>query len=557
MEKTKNSYFNKMKSLVMMQFKDKVDFSFLKSTKKTIFKIIYTIAIFVLLTAVSYVVFNLIVKFNILSLVNVLNFKAFAMLFGLIVVLSFISCLINITKTLYFSKDNSVLLTLPTTSNQVFTSKIIVVLIYELVKNLSYMLPFLIAYGMVMKLQFIFFLWVIIAVCLTTVLLVVVAGLLSIPAMILTTTLKKYKWLELIVLSTVVALSVIAIVVGIRAIPTDINLVRDWGKIYWNIQSFLDAFARMLPGVVYFTQLSTGTSSEQSYFNLGTIEVLFTFLFVVGLILICFGLTYLLSRPLFFKMASSPFEFRKKDKIKTKVNRVKAPFVSVVGSELKKNIRTSNFLYTILAVSIIAPIAVMFENQIIAAMDTRILGGYMCLVFNMLIAQLLIMSANSSLASIYSRDGNSAYLNKVNPVRYSTILFGKLVFNIVVTSLSLVVCVAVMDLYLKLGFVNCLLISIALISVNIAHILWSAELDVMNPQNSQYQTTGDHNKNPNETKSIIIAFITTFIFAFITFFLITENYKAMFGKIAVLSIAFMIIRIYLYFTRVKLYYKEK
>ena len=44
-------YVKSLWTLVMLQLKDKIDFSFLKSTRKTIFKVIYSILWFAGLTA--------------------------------------------------------------------------------------------------------------------------------------------------------------------------------------------------------------------------------------------------------------------------------------------------------------------------------------------------------------------------------------------------------------------------------------------------------------------------------------------------------------------------
>jgi len=88
-------------------------------------------------------------------------------------------------------------------------------------------------------------------------------------------------------------------------------------------------------------------------------------------------------------------------------------------------------------------------------------------------------------------------------------------------------------------------------------LFWSAELDVMNPQNHQYQTTGNSHKNPNENKSTIYAFVFSALFAFIYFFLVTEDVRVVYTKMFIVAIAFCVIRLRSYFTKVKLYYKEK
>ena len=43
--------------------------------------------------------------------------------------------------------------------------------------------------------------------------------------------------------------------------------------------------------------------------------------FVFGIIIVCFALIYLLSKPLFLRMISTPFEFKKNESIRKKKNR--------------------------------------------------------------------------------------------------------------------------------------------------------------------------------------------------------------------------------------------
>ena len=463
----------------------------------------------------------------------------------------------NVTQTLYFSKDNQVLLTLPTTSNQLFNSKLAVIFVYELTKNITYIWPFMIAYGVVMSLGVLYFLWSLFAVVLLTLLIVAVCGLLSIPAMWLVILFKKHRTLDIILSVVGLGALVFGVIKGISLIPADIDLVRDWGKIYWSIQDFLAQFAASFAGIDYLLQLMTGMSYTTYNFSLAGSQIGYTFLAVVGIIVVSLGLTYLIVRKLFLRMASNPFEYRKKVVKKERKNHKHFAFISSVKQEDRRIFRTPNILYGIIAVAIITPIAVFFENQIIAAMDTRILGKYMLIAFNLLIMLLLTLSSNISLASIYSREGSSAYLNKVNPTRFFVPLTGKLVFYAALMVASLVASCVVLAVFAHMATGDAIMLTIAVVLVYLAHLAWSVELDVMNPQNEQYQTSGEHPKNPNEAKSTIIAFITAFVFALITYALLGEKLSVVYIKVLVIALIYFAVRVYLLFTRISIYYKEK
>lgn len=550
-------YVKSLWTLVMLQLKDKIDFSFLKSTRKTIFKVIYSILWFAGLTAIIYLMFSLVVKFGLFSFLQTFNFRALLILMTVLFILSFFSCLFNVTRTLYFSKDNQVLMTMPASNGTIFSSKLIVCFIYELIKNVTYILPFFIAYGLVMKLSFFFFLWSILSLIFITVIIVALSGLLSIPAMGITILLKRNKILEFIVVGLVVGGITTAVVFTIGLLPTDLDLVRDWGKIYWSIQNFLARFAQIFFIFDYFLQLLTGMVYNGTAFSPFNTQNAITFGICVGIVLVSIGLIVVLSKPLFLKMVSTPFEYKKNEKKKPRKNRKFAALPSSTIQHMKRELRTPSIIYSIAIVALLTPIAIFLQNKIIAAMDTRILGNYMGIAFNILIILLMMLASNVILASVYSSEGNSAYLNKIVPVAFGIPLTGKLLTNAFICIVSIIVSTILINVFAHIGTVATILLSISLILVYIAHLYWSAELDIMNPQNRLYQTTGKQQKNPNEIKSTLIAFLTSAIFAFISFFLMSENINVVFVKLLLISLAFCAARIYLFYTRVNLYYKEK
>ena len=96
--------FKTLRPLVLMQLKDKVDFSFLKSKKKTLFKIVYSLLLFVALTALITIAFKLIISLGLFSFVRTFNFRVYLVLMMLLFVLSFLSCLVNVTHTFKYQQ---------------------------------------------------------------------------------------------------------------------------------------------------------------------------------------------------------------------------------------------------------------------------------------------------------------------------------------------------------------------------------------------------------------------------------------------------------------------
>ena len=60
--------------------------------------------------------------------------------------LSVVSCAIGLTKSMYYSRDNAVLLTLPCKPLEVYLSKLVIFFFFELKRNISFLVPLFLAY---------------------------------------------------------------------------------------------------------------------------------------------------------------------------------------------------------------------------------------------------------------------------------------------------------------------------------------------------------------------------------------------------------------------------
>ena len=190
-------------------------------------------------------------------------------------------------------------------------------------------------------------------------------------------------------------------------------------------------------------------------------------------------------------------------------------------------------------------------------MNTRFLGTQLTVCFNLFIVMLFMLSANIRMASAYSKDGSSAYLNKLQPSSCAKLLFAKLTVNIVVGAVGLAATVAVYSMYHALDAKNLTMFAFAAYFVFVAHLFGSAQLDIMNSQAAQYATFSGQSNNPNENKSIVLTFILSVFFAAFWMVLAMENNRTAWYKILVLAGLYMGIKIYFYFMKIKVYYREQ
>ena len=354
---------NHLKPLVMMQLKDKIDFSFLKNKKATITKVVFTILGFVAVTALCFLFFALSSTFKLFSLVSVVPLSLMVLIFTLMFLLSCVSCTVGLMKKLYFSPDNQVLLTFPVKPNMIFLSKLIVFYIYELIKNFYFMIPVFIAYGVVSGYTLVFYPWMLLCFLFISALPVLIGALLSIPAMYVAAWLKQKNILRISLMVLIFALIIAVVVKLISIIPENINLITQWRYIFWWVQDILNAVVRIFAPFTYLVKLLCGNVVNLNHILFST-ETIFILLALFATTAILFTIAFYASRPLFFKIASKPFEYKKRLITKNYVNKQRGAVRSGIRTHIKVAFRNPEFLYNYIGVLVVLPIAILLINKI-------------------------------------------------------------------------------------------------------------------------------------------------------------------------------------------------
>ncbi len=544
-----------LKTLVLMQLKDKLNLSFVKNRRQLILKTVLAFLSVAVVTAIIYLLFSIAVMLRIFSFWESLPINVLSVIFIAMQLLSMLSCTVGLTKALYFAADNKVLLTMPVSSNMVFMSKLVLYYIYELKKSILFTLPLFIAFGMVNGYVWYYYLWLIPCVFLVALVPVAVGAVISIPAMFAMRIIRNGVLRAVL---SVLALAGITylIVKLINLIPENINLVGQWGQIYYAIQDALQFVCDKFALINYMTVMVVGQTVGYVFrlFSANTFIILGILVASLALLL---GVAYLLARPLFLYMASKQFEFEKNDHVRQKPNRVHSVAFSALSQELTVNFRSLTYIVHLFSQVMILPVAILFLNKTFVAMNTRLAGQHMAVAFNVLILLLISTSQNSVLASVYSREGNARYIIKTRPVSYANSVVAKLAVSLAATSLSVALSVIAYKSVTGASAVDSALLCFIGIFVNVAYIFWSAELDIMNPQSRQYSTVGVSFDNPNERKATVLSFLLSALFAFAVYFLLKEGQTLAFVKILLVAAVFLGARLYLFFIRVRLYYMEK
>ena len=544
-----------LSTLVRMQLREKMDMGFLRSTRKLIFKVVWMLIEFAAITAVITVAFHFVKLLGFFSLVHDIPVSVISILFLVMMAFSLLSNTVKLTRSLYFSKDNTLLLTFPATPSLVFFSKLTTFYVHELRNSFLFTIPMFIAYGITKGYSAMYYPWLLLMFLLISVIPVLLAALLSIPSMFAYVYLNKTRVLQYVLYTALIGGAVLLLWALVGMVPDNINFIESWGNTFWKIQAFLNDYTKNFSAFYSFTELIVGRT-------VGLRNVLFhsatlgTLLILLGGIAVLLVLCFVCSKPLFCRMAATPFEFTKNNAIRAKRNRKYSPFLSAVRKEWIIGIRSNSFLKLGEILIVVMPLAIFLLNKLYSAMNTRYLGTQMTICFNILIILLMLMMTNIDMASVYSRDGSSSYLNKVQPAPYVLLLISKLFFPLVISFVGSVFTVIVFTLESSLSWTEGFLIGVMIYGFYVAHLFSSAESDIMNPQYKQYATFSEHTNNPNETHSGITALIFSTVVFVVALFLSSRNEAGTWIKMAIFACIFAAFKIFTFVSKIKAFYKE-
>ena len=547
--------------LVKMQLKEQFNFKRLEVDNVSKFQIFVSalaaLLKFALVTAIC-VAFLLVAK--LLGLFSVSNqpipSTVISLVFIAMLFTSVISCIIGLTKSLYYARDNAVLLTLPCLPVQVYLSKLIIFFIFEIKRNFSFLIPLFIAYYATHGYAWTTYPWMLFCMIIISLFSVSVGALFSIPAMWIANFFRQQKWLQISGLVVIVTSAIVALFYGISLIPENIDLLATWNTTYWKIQDFLKAYSVKCAPIYHLTLVLLGETKNMTT----TFPILLTFGrfgLILGIALVLLAAGFFIVRPLFYKMASTPFEYLKK-KVKPKPNVLRTRRVAAVYNEFLIAFKTPNRIFANVGILVSIPMLTFLLNKIFLAMNTREMGDYMVVAFNVLIILLVALNANCYASSIFSREGRSSYLIKTQPSKYPILILAKLLPNTVFVLVSLTATYVILLRTTPIGITNTTILMLAVGMTYLAHMLYSADQDLMNPQIELYATVGASESNKNEMRSTVTAFSIAFIAAIIIFVLLLEGVGFnVYIKYIVIAFAVLLYRVKIFFSNLRVYYKEK
>ena len=557
--------------LTLLQLRDKIDTSWTKSKKDLIRTIIFGIAKFAVVTAIVYAILYLLTLIAIVEKYQA-TLPLFTIFLTLVLVMSLGSAIYNLMQSLFFADDNKVLITFPVTANKLFFSKILVYFFFELKKSLGIFIPgvlgFLIfAYSGYKNVEITFwsFIWAIVPIFLLVMVQVLLASILAIPFLYIYRFFKKHSLLDLILVIALVGVGLFGVIKLIGLIPPDIDLDKDWPSMKRAIGNFfvsIDTYAYP------FNLLSRCIFGEYKGYSPHYALAPKTFLIALILLgsIVALGLiVFFLIKPFYFRMMNKTFEFDKNQNLVEKKNVRHKKYITFANKEFKLSFRDFDISGSYIAIYIIVPILLFLMDRIISAISTSMRGDNIAIAINVLLTILPLLASNSTIATLYSKEGRTAYITKTNPVNPFVPLVSKLLFNLIFSVPSIVGCAVIFANFMgdTISVAIPIMFAVSVLCLQYAHILFCAAQDLMNPQNESYATTGSDFNNPNETRATISAFIVSAIITLGFYFMLGEsmnlynNYVSAFIRLLVVSVFLFAGFLYLFIRKIQAFYFEK
>ena len=250
-------------TLVKMQLKEQLNFKRLDVKNVGVFNILVSIlgAVlkFLLVTALCGA-FLFISKY--LGLFAAQNMAVpgavISLVFTAMLLVSIVACVVGLTKSIYFARDNAILLTLPCTPLEVYLSKFIIFFIFEIKRNMSFLVPLFIAYYALEGYSFWLYPWMLFTMIFVSLFTVSVGALLSIPAMYITAFFRRHRSLQIISIAAFATAAVLAVFLGISLIPENIDLPEAMPALKNTMYKFFDNYSENFAAVYNITVMLLG-----------------------------------------------------------------------------------------------------------------------------------------------------------------------------------------------------------------------------------------------------------------------------------------------------------
>ena len=473
----------------------------------------------------------------------IINQELLAFVLLLIQLVSLAFAVGRVINTLYLSRDNQMLICLPVTPNQLFTSKILFIYVNEFVVNLTMAIPLFYVLGSFSRPGVGYYISIIPLLFILPILPIVAAAFLSIPIMAVIKFLKKHTALAIIVMLGLIAAVLWAYVSLIGTIATDFDIA---GKQYETVRRINQQILEYGKHVILYFQIAGAMINPSQWYVFPLV--------IVGSLAI-FGVTILFTRHFFFKTAMSSIENTVKKVKPVFTLKKQGVITSLFLKEVRCVFRSTTDVFEYFLFTLLMPFIVFSYDKLLMSITVNQAGVNMIAGAHLMVVAILAMLSNISSASAISRDGGNFYMSKIIPINYYKQMFVKFAFNAVFTLGALAV-TAIISMTIYPAW-QILLGTLAVAIASIGHIAYSIDTDIKDPTVITVGNEESSAVSKSTSKSLVYGLVVGFIMGIVVI-LMSSSENAVLPYLIIIgaSLVFTIYRVYTLVLRINLRYDK-
>lgn len=459
----------------------------------------------------------------------------------------FIFGIFHVMNTFYFSMDIESLLPLPLRSYEIIGSKLILIIIYEYVTEIIFLLPILLKYGMKIKAGFGYYLYGTIIFLINPIVPTIICTILIMVIMRFSNLGKNKDRFKMI--SGIIALG---IGIGINLLMQS-TFSKDQSKdqIQNMVMGIKDKYVGILSKIFPTTKAAVYSLIEYNNVN-GFINIC---LFLI-ITLLFLGIFIYVAEKLYLKGVVGISETTSTRKVieDTKLHKYtkkRNVVTSYILKEIKILLRTPIFFMNCILMNFLWPIFFILPLAMQGNIDEMIQAANgmlqnsndikLIIIISFSII-LFITSSNGIAASSISREGRNLYFNKFVPVDVKDIFIAKILTSVIIEFVSILSILIIIGLVIKIPLTIVMAIVIVSIPAMFFSSLTGMIIDLYYPKlnwdNEQKAVKQNFNIVGNMILNIIIAVMTAIVFINIKLNLITT--------IFIIIVAYSLINILIY-----------
>ncbi len=497
---------------------------------------------FLLIFALTYVVNSLLQKA--VNLGVVINVEFIAIVILIIQIISFLFALGSIVNKIYSSKDNELLLVLPTTISQIFISKIMVLYVSEAIYNSICILPIFISIGLYAGYSAGFYLGLTLFCLILPILPIALALVVSIPTIYIYKYFKKNVLLSIVVTISSIIVCFYFYMQLISGVTGAFNIAEKQIENILKVNYFVKTFGARIP--LFFGLASSMISISKFYIILLYLTISLAILIAMMFVI----------KPFYLRVALIAFENKTSQNPKVGKFVERKPFVSLILKEIKLVFRSPSYVFQYFLFTLLMPIIVLAYDNLLINITVNQTGKTMIMGAHILSLSFMAIMSNIVSSSAISREGGAFYISKITPVNYYKQTLAKLLFNAIFTVASIIVTTILVIIFVDLNALEVIASSVIIIIISLGHIMMCYDIDLRNPTLDWYDTSEITTISKNTTKGILLGSIIPIFMCFVMLYLSIYPIYIPLIVLFVFAIVFCWARAYLLYLRTNYYFKH-